>query len=104
MYGEQRVLVTGSSGMIGEAVVVELGKRGHSVYRYDLAEGRDILNHEELLQAMTHKDQVVHCAAIPHPDHTKQWIDFLSTNVVGTARVAEAAVANELRRLAGRAN
>ena len=59
-----RVLVTGSSGMVGSQVVSDLTALDHVVVEYDLAEGQDILDPAALLDSARGCDVVVHSAAL----------------------------------------
>src|SRR5262245_13676097 len=95
------VLVTGSSGRIGRAVVAELQRRGHAVRGFDrvAAPGLDdsltgdLTDRAALDSAMRGITALIHLAATPDDD------DFLSqllpNNIVGLYHVMESA------RLAG---
>jgi nucleoside-diphosphate-sugar epimerase len=99
------VLVTGSAGRIGQAVVRELRSRGHCVRGYDLgptpgadesAVG-DITDAVAVRRACAGVGALVHLAATPDDD------DFLTkllpNNVVGVYQVLEAARLAGVRRL-----
>lgn len=95
------VLVTGSSGRIGRAVVAELQRLGHPVRGFDrsaapdLADGiaADLTDRAAIDRAMAGIDCLIHLAATPDDD------DFLAqllpNNIVGLYHVMESA------RLAG---
>lgn len=55
-----RILVTGSSGLLGSAVVTELRRRAAEVVPYDLVEGLDILDLEVLVDAAQGCETIVH--------------------------------------------
>jgi nucleoside-diphosphate-sugar epimerase len=100
------VLVTGSSGRIGRAVVEELSKRGHRVRGFDrmrapgladFVQG-DVSERADVDRAMQGIECVAHLAATPDDDD-----DFLSkllpANVVGLYHIMEAARAAGVRRM-----
>ena len=101
-----RVIVTGGSGNVGRSVVGRLVDDGHEVTVYDRQAPAadvphaigDILDLPALTKAFDGAEAVVHLAAVPAlgraPDD-----ELMETNVMGTERVAAAAVANGVRRL-----
>lgn len=95
-----KVLVTGSDGWIGSAVVEALVREGHEVVGYDLRGGSDIHDRAALARAMQRCDVCVHLAAIPHPSPRFTWDQYWEANVVGTKVVADvAAMTAETKRL-----
>jgi nucleoside-diphosphate-sugar epimerase len=99
------VLVTGSAGRIGQAVVRELKARGHSVRGFDLVPtpGADesivgsITEGPAIHRAAQGAASLIHLAATPDDD------DFVSklmpNNILGTYRVMEAARESGVWRL-----
>jgi nucleoside-diphosphate-sugar epimerase len=101
-----RVLVTGSSGLIGRTVIAALGK----TYRFagldvaapsgDLAVPTtvaDVANLEAILPAFKGVDAVVHLAAsVPF---RSPWPEVLKNNVIGTHNVFEACRAQGVKRV-----
>jgi nucleoside-diphosphate-sugar epimerase len=90
------VLVTGSAGRIGQAVVQELRGRGHRVRGFDLAPTPggesvvgDLTDASAVQKAMAGVTTLVHLAATPDDD------DFLTKllppNIIGVYHVLEAA-------------
>lgn len=99
-----RILVTGSSGRIGSAVVGALRPR-HEVVGLDLVDGLattvngSIGDRRLVRRAMHGVDAVVHTAAL-HAPHVGQRSrrDFVDANVGGALTLLEAAVEHGVRR------
>jgi nucleoside-diphosphate-sugar epimerase len=91
------VLVTGSSGLIGRAVVADLTEAGYKVTGADItldhsSTGR-LVNFEDLGQVIGEingHDSVIHLAAIPSPETHPPEVVF-RRNVITTFNVLEAA-------------
>lgn len=102
---KKRVVVTGSSGRIGRAVVEELLRRGQDVRGFDLIPNPSLADQvvgsltdrQAVERAMVGRDTLIHLAATPDDD------DFLSqlvpNNVIGVYHVMEAARAAGVKRL-----
>ncbi len=60
---KKRILVTGSSGFIASKLVNKLREEGHDVIPFEITDGCDILNLEQLEQAVKKVDIVYHIAA-----------------------------------------
>ncbi len=58
------ILVTGSSGFLGQNLVIFLEKRGHDVIGFDILEGQDIMNEKQFEDALNGVDVCIHLAAI----------------------------------------
>jgi UDP-glucose 4-epimerase len=95
-----RVLVTGSSGHLGEALVRVLGAEGTDVIGLDVLESPhtsavgSITERAFVRRSMAGVDAVIHAATLHKPhvgSHTRQ--DFVETNITGTLNVLEEAVA-----------
>src|SRR5262245_15862392 len=105
MGSPSTVLVTGSAGRIGQAVVRELRARGRPVRGFDLVPTPglddfvvgDLTDSSAVRRAVDGTRAIVHLAAIPDDD------DFLTkllpNNVVGVYHVLEAARQAGVRRL-----
>lgn len=96
---ENRFLVTGSSGHLGEALVRTLRRGGADAVGIDIAAGPatdivgSIADCELVGAAMTGVTSVLHTATLHKPhvgSHTRA--DFIETNVGGTLALLEAAV------------
>jgi UDP-glucose 4-epimerase len=98
-----RVLVTGSSGHLGEALVRVLGAEGVDVAGLDVLESPhtslvgSIADRAFVRRSLDGVGAVVHAATLHKPhvgSHTRQ--DFVDTNITGTLNLLEEAVAAEV--------
>lgn len=100
-----KILVTGSSGRIGRAIISRL-LRHHDVLGYDQSPASVTqivadLNHESrLMEAMRGVDAVIHTAALhaPHVPYLSEET-FERVNVLGTQSVLRCCLANRVRTL-----
>jgi UDP-glucose 4-epimerase len=95
-----RILVTGSSGHLGDALVRVLGAEGHDVVGLDLIAAPStsvvgsIVDRACVRHCVERVDAVVHAATLHKPhvgSHARQ--AFVDTNVTGTLTLLEEAVA-----------
>jgi nucleoside-diphosphate-sugar epimerase len=95
-----RVLITGSSGHLGEALVRALRNTGHDAVGLDIVPSPftsaigSISTRSDVQRAMRGVDAVLHTATLHKPHvatHGKQ--DFVATNVTGTLHLLEEAIA-----------
>lgn len=93
-----RILVTGSSGHLGEALVRSLRSEGHSVVGVDLLPSPftdavgSVTDLSAMSRAMAGIDAVIHSATLHKPHigtHSRR--DFIDTNITGTATLLDAA-------------
>jgi len=100
-----RVLVTGSSGHLGEALVRVLGRDGIDVVGLDVLPSPwtaivgSVADRAVVRRAIEGVDAVVHAATLHKPhvgSHRRQ--DFVDTNVTGTLNLLEEAVATGVGR------
>lgn len=99
------ILVTGSSGHLGEALVHVLSVQGHTVAGLDILPSPttsavgSITDRAFVEDCMAGVDAVVHTATLHKPHvatHSRQ--DFLDVNVSGTLNLLEAAAASGVSR------
>jgi UDP-glucose 4-epimerase len=101
-----RVVVTGSSGHLGEALMRTLRAQGHDAVGIDILPAPytdrvgDLVDAAFALDAIAGADAVVHPATLHKPHvatHTRQ--AFVDTNISGTLNVLEACVARRVSAL-----
>ncbi len=94
-----RVLVTGSSGHLGEALALTLRDLGHEVVGLDILQGPftshvgSVADRSWVKRCMTGVQTVFHAATLHKPHvatHSRQ--DFVDTNITGTLNLLEEAV------------
>ena len=93
-----KIFVTGSSGFIGKELVNHLSL-GYDVVEFDLEKGFDILQYDQVLEAIQGCEVVIHLAAIPKPQEDKTFEDYFRINCQGTLNVAKAAQESGVKRL-----
>jgi len=98
------VLVTGSSGHLGEALVRVLTSEGHDVVGTDIVDAPStdmvgsIVDRAHVRRCVKDMETIVHTATLHKPhvgSHGRQ--DFVDTNVTGTLHLLEEAVAAGVR-------
>ncbi len=101
-----RVLITGSSGHLGEALVRVLGSEGFDVVGLDAVESPytsvvgSIVDRACVRRCVEGLDAVLHAATLHKPhvgSHSRR--EFVDTNVIGTLNLLEEAVAAGVGRL-----
>ena len=93
-----RVLVTGSGGLIGGAVVKRLLAEGDSVVRFDIADGHDVLDAAGVAKAAAGCAAIVHAAG-SHQRNVEPGQSFITHNVTGNWNVLAAAQQAGIRRV-----
>ena len=93
-----RVLVTGSSGLIGSAVVQRLRAEGDGVVGFDIADGHDVLDAPGVAAAAADCDAIVHAAG-GHTDTDDPGARYITHNVTGNWNILDAARQEGIRRV-----
>ncbi len=98
-----KILVTGSAGHLGEAIVRTLRSSSHEVTGTDLIHSDftditgSIADRAHVKHCMKGMDAIIHTAALHKPHiatHSRQ--DFIDTNITGTLNLLEEAAAAEV--------
>jgi nucleoside-diphosphate-sugar epimerase len=101
------ILVTGGSGTVGKYIVGDLVAHGHTVGVLDIVPPQrkdvefhhcDILELDDVADALNGYDTVIHTAGIPHPLNDPAEKVF-TVNVLGTFNVLEASVRNGIKKV-----
>jgi nucleoside-diphosphate-sugar epimerase len=100
-----RILVTGSSGHLGEALMRVLGEEGHDVVGLDVLASPhttvvgSVADRACVRTCMAGVDAVVHAATLHKPHvESHQRVEFVDTNITGTLNLLEEAVAAGVSR------
>jgi nucleoside-diphosphate-sugar epimerase len=75
--------------------VRELKRKKHQIIEYDAANGKDILNEEQLEKEMNRAEAVIHLAGIVENENPNLW----KVNVEGTKKVVRAAKKTKIKKL-----
>lgn len=89
-----KILITGNLGFVGKETQALLEKEGHKVIGYDLMDGHDIRDYDDLLKKVIIEkpDRILHLAAIARfADADANPKIAVETNVWGTKNVAQVA-------------
>lgn len=99
-----KILITGSTGHLGEALVRTLSPQGHDIIAIDIQPSSytthtgTICNPTFVQACMKGVDIVLHTATLHKPHvgtHPRQ--EFIDTNITGTLQLLEAATANKVK-------
>ena len=93
-----RVFITGQKGYLGRRFIQKYGS-DYEVVGFDLIDGDNLLEYENVRERMSGCDQVVHLAAIPKPVEGETFESYFKNNVEATLNVARAATENKLQRI-----
>ena len=95
---DRRVLVTGSAGRAGSAIVERLSTTEWTVRTFDLVDGDDLRDAAEVDRAMRGCAAVIHAGALAH-DTAGTPEEIVATNVLGTWNVLTAAEGHRVERV-----
>lgn len=93
-----KIFVTGANGFVGTELVKEISKE-NEIVTFDLENGQNILDFEQLKNSMIGCDVVIHLAAIKGPNEDKKFDDYFELNDIGTLNVARACLENGIKKL-----
>ena len=93
-----RVLVTGSGGLIGGAVVKRLLGEGDDVVRFDISDGHDVLDADGVAKATAGCEAIVHAVGARRPN-VESGQGVITHNVTGNWNVLAAAQQAGIRRV-----
>lgn len=89
-----RILITGDKGFVGSETSKLLKTKGHEVIGYDIMDGYDIRNRQQLQNVVedTQPDRILHLAAIARFDEAEaNPTRAFDTNYIGTKNVVDVA-------------
>lgn len=93
-----RILVTWSSWIVWSAFIERYGSK-YEIVPYDIKNGLDINNFEQLLLHAEKCDMIVHLAAIPKPKKGFTFENYHKINCQGTLNVCEVAARLGIKRV-----
>lgn len=89
--GKEKILVTGGKGFLSKRLIPKLIEKGYEVESFDIIDGQDIMNAQQINEAVKRNDIVLHVAAVADlnyaREHPKETMDV---NILGTINVLEA--------------
>ncbi|MBT3249825.1 MAG: NAD(P)-dependent oxidoreductase [Candidatus Pacebacteria bacterium] len=93
-----KIFLTGHKGIIGQEFIKRYSD-DYEIVGYDLQDGDDLLDYENLLNKISGCEQVVHLAAISKPVEGKSFEDYFHSNVEATLNILKAAVEKKVKRV-----
>lgn len=88
-----KILVTGSKGFVGKYLYELLKKQGHEVFGFNLRDGQDLRNYENVRLAIDtiRPDKIFHLAALAYvPESFVDPRRAIDTNITGSLNIIEA--------------
>jgi nucleoside-diphosphate-sugar epimerase len=93
-----KLLITGSKGYVAQGFIAAYGNE-FDIVEYDIKDGCDLLNRQQLAKAMQECTLVLHTAAIPAPREGRTFDEYFRQNVEAMHLVAEEACKAYVKRL-----
>jgi len=93
-----KILVTGHKGYLGSEFIKRYGGN-FDVVGYDVKDGNDLFDYDNLVEKMRGCEQIIHLAAIPKPVEGKSFENYFDTNCRVTLGVVKAALACGAKRV-----
>lgn len=91
MEKKSKILVTGSKGFLGKRLCPRLIEKGYKIEDFDILDGLDITNSQQVDERVKKNDIVLHMAAVADlnyaREHPKETMDV---NILGTINILEA--------------
>src|SRR3989344_344865 len=88
-----KIIITGGSGFVGSNTIKTLKEKGYEILNYDIKEGYDICNFEQVCSVIKEGDKILHLAAIARFTDADDNPELAwSTNVDGTDVIIRAKV------------
>jgi len=95
-----KVVVTGGSGFVGSHTIKALEQKGYDVFNYDLKEGYDIRDINQLQGVINKGDKVLHLAAVARFDKSDNDPIFaFETNGMGSYNISSVCTQKDAERL-----
>lgn len=94
------ILVTGGKGFVGRQLIAYLEKKRMSCISYDLFDGQDLLNKQQLEEHVKKSDVIVHLAAVGDVYQVaKDPQNALQVGIIGTQNLIEAANKHSVKKI-----
>lgn len=95
-----KIIITGGSGFVGSHTIKALKEKGYETFNYDISEGYDVRDFDQLCSVIDPGDKILHLAAIARYDESESDPETAwTTNVEGADCVIKAAAKKEAERV-----
>lgn len=94
-----KILITGSSGFVGTHLIKRLSKK-HKIVKYDIKEGQNVLDENELNKKLVGVDLVIHLAAFISA--LESWDlpqEYIKNNSLGTLSVVRSSIKSHVKKI-----
>jgi nucleoside-diphosphate-sugar epimerase len=93
-----KIFITGHKGYLGSEFIKRFGS-DYEIVGFDLKDGENLMDYNDLKFKMEGCGMVVHLGAIPKPVEGKSFEDYFRNNVEATLNVLKAAAENNVKRV-----